>query len=71
VRGVIPAKAGIHPEVHPRPAKLSYLKMDSGLRRNDTVIICNVQGVKVGSIGRVESPLSNLTGPEPWQVLGG
>ena len=37
-RDVIPAQAGIHPEVYPTSSGCCIcLKMDSGLRRNDTV----------------------------------
>ena len=34
--GVIPAKAGIHPAMFPRSEQVDDLRMDSGLRRNDT-----------------------------------
>jgi hypothetical protein len=34
--GVTPAKAGVHPEIC---GLLIHLRMDSGLRRNDTVVV--------------------------------
>ena len=47
--GVIPAKAGIHPDALPRPLALwRIIRMDPDLRRGDTV----VGGIGVESIAR-------------------
>ena len=39
IHNVTPAKAGVHPEMFSASESVSdYLRMDSGLRRNDTVV---------------------------------
>lgn len=40
MRGVVPASAGVHLEFFRHSRRVGHLKMDSGIRRNDTVDFC-------------------------------